>query len=210
MDGARVSRAKGVTNISRHGAADFGWGFHSCEYGRFGGGRRASDGSDRPGGAPCLFEQWQPQTENDARLRCPVRLEMEGRAVAPVLAELSARTAVQLRVRPEDAATLGERKLTLLAQGCTLKTILVQMPSALQECHWDVDRSGADPVYVLHRNDATGETLARLAEEELRRGEEKGRSTCEAPGGGGAEGAGDVTGGTGGTGEDGPAARGGR
>jgi hypothetical protein len=28
----------------------------------------------------------------------------------------------------------------------------VQIPEALRECHWDIDRSGPQPVYCLHRN----------------------------------------------------------
>jgi hypothetical protein len=97
-------------------------------------------------------QQWQPQTENDPRLQQPVRLEIIGRAAITGLPMLSEKTGVSLGVAPENLDTVGERKFTAIAQGCTLKAIMVQLCEALQECHWDVDRSDEHLVYLLHRN----------------------------------------------------------
>jgi len=111
-------------------------------------------------------EQWQPQTENDPRLRQPVHFEVLGRAAVPALAMLCEMTGVSLAVAPEDLDTVGERKLTIIAQGCSLKALMVQIPKALQECHWDVDSSGPEPVYLLHRNGDVEATMVQLIEEE--------------------------------------------
>jgi len=97
-------------------------------------------------------QQWQPQTESDPRLQQPVQLEIIGRAAITGLPILSEKTGVSLSVAPEDLSTVGERKFTVIAQGCSLKAIMVQLEEALQECHWDVDAGGKELVYLLHRN----------------------------------------------------------
>jgi hypothetical protein len=97
-------------------------------------------------------QQWQPQTESDSRLQQQVAVEILGRAATPALALLSEKTGVSLAVAPEDLSTVGERKFTLISKDVSLKAILVNLPEALQECHWDVDASGKEPVYLLHRN----------------------------------------------------------
>jgi hypothetical protein len=108
--------------------------------------------------APCfaqhagLRQQWQPQTEGDPRLQQPVEVEVLGRAAATGLPLLAEKIGVSLSVAPEDLATVGERKFTVIAKGCTLKAIMVQLAEALQECHWDVDVSGEQQAYLLHRN----------------------------------------------------------
>ena len=56
---------------------------------------------------------------------------------------------------------MGERKFTVIAQGCTLKAIMVQLCEALQECHWDVEGEG----YLLHRNAGVGEAVGRRRED---------------------------------------------
>jgi len=108
-------------------------------------------------------EQWQPQTESDPRLQQPVHIEIIGRAALPAVAMLSEQTGVSLAVAPENLDTVGERKLTIIAQGCSLKTIMVQIPTALQECHWDIDPSGSQPAYLLHRNGSADTAIAQLA-----------------------------------------------
>jgi hypothetical protein len=110
--------------------------------------RAADTSAHRPG----LRDQWQPQTEHDPRLSQPVHLEILARAAVPALALLSKETGVSLQVAPENLDTVGERKLTIIAQGCSLKSIMVQIPNALREAHWDIDRSHPEPVYLLHRN----------------------------------------------------------
>jgi hypothetical protein len=97
-------------------------------------------------------QQWQPQTESDPRLQQPVHLEIIGRAALTGLPLLSAKTGVSLTVAPEDLSTVGERKFTVIAKGCTLKAIMVQLCEALRECHWDVESGGKGPGYLLHRN----------------------------------------------------------
>ncbi len=98
-------------------------------------------------------EQWQPRVaDTDVRLQQPVEIEILGRAAVPALELLSEETGVSLGVAPENLDTVGERKLTIISKGLTLKTIMVQIPEALQECHWDIDRSGEEPVYLLHRD----------------------------------------------------------
>ncbi len=112
---------------------------------------------------PALHNQWQPRTAAlDPRLDQPVQIEILGRAAVPALKLLSEKTGVSLGVMPEDVETLGERKLTIIAQGCTLRTLLVQIPKALQECHWDIDETGKEPAYLLHRDDATDNRIVRL------------------------------------------------
>jgi hypothetical protein len=59
---------------------------------------------------------------------------------------------------------VGERKLTIVAQGCDLKSVLVQAAKALQECHWDVDLQGKEPAYLLHRDAGANVTIAELAQ----------------------------------------------
>lgn len=98
-------------------------------------------------------EQWQPQVmPADARLDQVVEIEILGRAAVPALEMLSEATGVSLTVAPENLDTVGERKLTVISKGLTLKAIMVQLPWALQEAHWDIDDSGEESVYLLHRN----------------------------------------------------------
>ena len=97
--------------------------------------------------------QWQPETmQADARLQQSVEIKIIGRAAVPALKLLSDATGVSLGVAPENLNTVGERKLTIISEGLTLKAIMVQIPQALQEAHWDIDASGEQPVYMLHRN----------------------------------------------------------
>jgi beta-lactamase regulating signal transducer with metallopeptidase domain len=119
--------------------------------------------ADSEGHRPGLRDQWQPQTEHDARLAQPVHIEILGRAAVPALEMLSRETGVSLSVAPESLETVGERKLTVIAQGCSLKSIMVQIPNALQECHWDVDVQSGRPAYLLHRNAGAEATKAQLA-----------------------------------------------
>jgi hypothetical protein len=110
-----------------------------------------------------LREQWQPQTESDARLNQPVQAEWVEQDLVTLLAGLTKQTGVTLQVAPEDAKALGERKLTIIAQGCSLKALLVQIPNALQDCHWDVQPDGATITYFLHRDAGADEReLAEL------------------------------------------------
>jgi hypothetical protein len=111
---------------------------------------RAAD--EASGHRPGLRDQWQPQTEHDRRLAQPVRIEILGRAAVPALEMLSKETGVTLQVAPEDLDTVGERKLTIIAQGLDLKSIMVQLCEALQECHWDIVTQGGQATYLLHRN----------------------------------------------------------
>jgi hypothetical protein len=134
--------------------------------------RAAGTPAHRPG----LRDQWQPQTEHDARLAQPVRIEILGRAAVPALKMLSKETGVTLQVAPENLDSVGERKLTVIAQGCSLKSLLVQLPKALQECHWDIDVTGPQPVYLLHRNGSMEDTIANLVTAE----KAAGRSAREA------------------------------
>jgi hypothetical protein len=113
-------------------------------------------------------EQWQPQvSDTDSRLRQSVEIEILGRAAVPALAMLSEATGVSLTVAPEHLTTVGERKLTIISKGLTLKTIMVQLSEALQECHWDIDESGAPPIYLLHRN-ASVEAMVEQQKAEIR------------------------------------------
>ncbi len=110
-------------------------------------------------------QQWQPEIADlDARLQQPVDIEVIGRAAVPALAMLSEATGVSLSVAPEDLDTVGERKLTLISKGLSLKAIMVQLPEALQECHWDIDPSGEQPVYCLHRESGAEKTIEWLSE----------------------------------------------
>ena len=109
--------------------------------------------------------QWQPEIADlDSRLQQKVEIEILGRAAVPALKLLSDATGVSLSVAPEDLATVGERKLTIISQGLTLKAIMVQLPEALQECHWDVEPKGDTFVYYLHRNGSADELMKSLAE----------------------------------------------
>ncbi len=111
-------------------------------------------------------QQWQPQVSDaDARLQQPVETEILGRAAVPALAMLSEATGISLSVAPEDLTTVGERKLSIFAHGCTLKDIMVQLCEALQECHWDIDESSDPPVYLLHRNAGVEYTQKWLSEQ---------------------------------------------
>lgn len=107
-------------------------------------------------------QQWQPHIESDQRLQKAVDTDIIGRGVVQALAILSEATGVSLSVAPENLETVGQRKLTVIPQGCTLKTIMVQIPAALRECHWDVDAGGEVPVYLLHRNSGAHATIAAL------------------------------------------------
>jgi hypothetical protein len=127
-----------------------------------------------------LRQQWQPQTESDPRLQQPVEMEILGRAAVTGLPLLAEKTGVSLSVAPEDLATVGERKLTVIAKGCTLKAIMVQLAEALQECHWDVDVSGEQRAYLLHRNAGAGFTMMELEQAAEARQLEKYRVPREA------------------------------
>jgi hypothetical protein len=125
-------------------------------------------------------QQWQPWiTEGgldpDRRLEQPVEIEIIGQAAIPVLKLLSEKTGVTLGVAPEDPETVGERKLLLLAKGCRLKELMALIPIALQECHWDIDRSGPEPSYWLHRNSDAEASADRLRQEEDARTRERER-----------------------------------
>lgn len=116
--------------------------------------------------------QWQPRTTEggfdlDRRLEQPVQIEILGRAAVPALKLLSEKTGVSLGVAPEDTNTVGERKLTVIANGVSLKAIMVNLPEALQECHWDVDSSGEEPVYLLHRHAGVEYTEKRLKQQQV-------------------------------------------
>ncbi|MCJ7749474.1 MAG: hypothetical protein MUQ65_00010 [Armatimonadetes bacterium] len=109
--------------------------------------------------------QWQPEIADlDSRLQQKVEIEILGRAAVPALELLSEATGVSLSVAPEDLTTVGERKLTIISKGLTLKAIMVQLPNALQECHWDIDATGDEPIYLLHRNGSADRLMASLAQ----------------------------------------------
>jgi hypothetical protein len=120
-------------------------------------------------------QQWQPQVteggfDPDQRLEQTVKLDILGRSAISTLAILSQATGIGLYVAPEDLATVGERKLSIFAfDGIRLKDLMVQIPEALQEGHWDIDESGEKPVYLLHRNAGAEETIAWLSEREKSR-----------------------------------------
>jgi hypothetical protein len=121
-------------------------------------------------------EQWQPEvSDTDPRLEEPVEVEIIGRAAVPALEMLSEATGVSLSVAPEDLDTVGERKLTVVSKGLPLKAIMVQIPEALQECHWDIDESGEEPVYLLHRNAGVEQTMDWLSEQAAQRKREEKR-----------------------------------
>ncbi len=108
--------------------------------------------------------QWQPEFAEhgfdlDRRLEQPVTVEILGRSAVAALKMLSGKTEVDLSVSAEDLTTLGERKLTIIVKGLSLKGIMVQIPEALQECHWRIDTSGAQPMYQLHRNAGVAQFL---------------------------------------------------
>jgi hypothetical protein len=104
----------------------------------------------------------------DRRLHSRVTADILGRSAISVLAEISEQTGVSLRVAPEDVATVGERKLSLFLHDCELKSVMVQIPEALRECHWDIAMSGEQPLYYLHRN-AEGADLAGDSAREMER-----------------------------------------
>jgi len=109
--------------------------------------------------------QWQPEIADiDPRLQQKVEIDILGRAAVPALKLLSDATGVSLSVAPEDLTTVGERKLTLISKDLTLKAIMVQLPNALQECHWDIEPKGDTFVYYLHRNGSADELMESLAE----------------------------------------------
>jgi hypothetical protein len=111
-------------------------------------------------------EQWQPQIADiDARLAQSAEIEIIGRAAVPALEILSEATGVSLSVAPEDLGTVGERKLTVISKGLSLKAIMVQLPEALQECHWDIEPGAEEPVYFLHRNAGVDNTVEWLSEQ---------------------------------------------
>jgi hypothetical protein len=133
--------------------------------------------------APCFAQhlgarvQWQPETaDTDTRLQQPVEIEILGRAAVPAMQMLSEKTGVSLSVAPEDLSTVGERKLTIISKNLTLKALMVQIPAALQECHWDMDASGEAPVYLLHRNAGADQTMQWLTDREAARQAEQQRS----------------------------------
>jgi hypothetical protein len=97
-------------------------------------------------------QQWQPQTESDPRLQQRVETELICISTQRGLPRLAEKTGVSLSVAPENLDTTWERKFTIIARGCTLKEVMVQLCEALRECHWDVDTSGPQPAYLLHRN----------------------------------------------------------
>jgi len=106
-----------------------------------------------------LGEQWRPQAENDGRLQQEVRCEFVGRPVTFVLARLSESTGVELGILPQDVKALGERKLTLITSGVSLKALMVWIPTALQECHWDASVGAGKLSYRLHRTAGTATFL---------------------------------------------------
>ncbi len=121
--------------------------------------------------------QWQPETMAvDARLDQPVTIEILGRAAVPALEILSEATGVSLAVAPENLDTVGERKLTIVSKGLTLKAIMVRLPEALRECHWDIDDSGDEPTYLLHRNAGADQTIEWLIARDAARQAEKQRA----------------------------------
>jgi len=107
--------------------------------------------------------QWQPQTPPiDSRLDQPVEIEIIGRAAVPALEMLSEQTGVSLGVAPEDLDTVGERKFTIISRGLPLRAIMVQLPEALREAHWDVADHDGQLGYLLHRNSGAQATMAAL------------------------------------------------
>jgi hypothetical protein len=121
-------------------------------------------------------QQWQPQVtvggyDPDRRLEQTVKLDILGRSAISALAIISQASNLSLYVAPEDLSTVGERKLSIFAfDGIRLKDLMVQIPEALVECHWDIDRSGPEPVYYLHRNSEAALLIASLSEGETQRG----------------------------------------
>jgi hypothetical protein len=121
-------------------------------------------------------QQWQPEIADlDARLQQPVEIEIIGRAAVPALEILSEATGVSLSVAPEDLATVGERKFTIISKGLSLRAIMVQLPEALHECHWDIDPSGEQPVYFLHRDSGAEKTMDWLSDRAARETREEKR-----------------------------------
>ena len=129
--------------------------------------------------------EWWQQTvskdgfDPDRRLEQSVNFESSGHSATITLAELSKQTGVSLGVAPEDLRTVGERKLALFAKGVTLKSLMVRIPEALQECHWDV-QPGTKPSYFLHRNSDMDATVTWLREREQKRKQAEARPPREA------------------------------
>ncbi len=48
---------------------------------------------------------------------------------------------------------------------------MVQIPKALQECHWDIDETGKEPAYLLHRDDGTDTRIGRLLNQDPKQAE---------------------------------------
>ncbi len=111
-------------------------------------------------------QQWQPQTDQDPRLEQTVHVDIIGRAVVGGLPVLSEKTGVKLEVAPENRDSLGERKFTLLAREASLRAIMLQLCNALQDCHWDIDVAGPQPVYLLHEEPGAAAAVAKRREEE--------------------------------------------
>lgn len=122
-------------------------------------------------------KQWQPQVmPADPRLDQRVEIEILGRAAVPALEILSEATGVSLGVAPENLGTVGERKLTVIANDISLRAIMVQIPEALQEAHWDVFDEDGQRAYVLHRNGGVEHTMDWLIQrDEERRADRKRR-----------------------------------
>ncbi len=120
-------------------------------------------------------EQWQTHVDSDTRLLQPVQIEIAGESVVSALECLSEEVGVLLSVAPEDLATVGERKLTIIAQGLSLKGIMVQLPTALQECHWDIQTKGPQPAYLLHRNGSAESAMVEAMEDAVLGVEEEAR-----------------------------------
>jgi hypothetical protein len=115
-------------------------------------------------------EQWQPQNttdgrDPDARLEKPVTIATAGHSAVTTLKALTKLTGVALEVAPEDLATVGERKLVIYAENKSLKSLMVQIPEALRECHWDIILTGEKPSYLLHRNADMATTIAQLSQQ---------------------------------------------
>jgi len=108
----------------------------------------------------------------DRRLDQTVSIEIVGRALIPALVILSEKTGVSLQVASDALSTLGERKLTVIAQKSSLKAIMVQMPMALQECHWSIDWTGAQPVYSLQWDRGGVDPEGRSQQEAARQAEQ--------------------------------------
>lgn len=127
--------------------------------------------------------QWQPTLPNapqDARLDKRLTLDIVGQTTISALVTLSKQTGVSLAIAPEDLKTVGERKLTVFARDLSLRGLMIQIPVALQECHWDIVVNDGKTSYLLHRNTGAEKTIALLSERERRRREIGDRASREA------------------------------